>query len=71
MTRGCTWTVQQENLALEHMALRGPVPMSALEVSIEIELPLADTERMLAAMVRAEVVEKIPMYHLRPLVRAA
>jgi len=71
MTQGkkCTWTVVQENDALEFMALGGL--MSAYDVAIEIELPVADTERMLQAMIRAEVIDMIPMYQIKPLVRAA
>lgn len=69
MARNYSWTVEQENLALEHLALAGS--LSAYQIAVEIELPIADTEQMLERLVNAEVVDMIPHYQIKPLVRAA
>jgi len=63
------YTIEQENHALAFLDKFGP--STAQEVAAEIDLKVAHTKKMLAAMIRAHVVEAIPMYRIRPLVKAS
>lgn len=65
----CCWTTEQENHALVFLAEHGP--STALEVACAAGLEVGKTEKMLAAMIRADVVNAISTYQIRPLVKAS
>jgi len=63
------WTTEQENRALGFLTELGPA--TALEIAVEVGLEVGKAERMLAAMIRAGVVDAVPLYRIRPLVKAS
>jgi len=63
------YTIEQENHCLYFLDKSGP--STAQEIAAEIGLKEEHTKRMLAAMIRVHVVEAIPMYRIRPLVKAS
>jgi len=65
----CSWTTEQENRALGFLAEHGPA--TVLEIAIEVGIEIGNAERMLAGMIRDDIVDMIPTYQIKPLVKAA